>query len=248
MATTNKQRIGDVLDLVVAGLGPWLDQRMTAKYGQDWQTVVAQTINDGRDMIQSMDDPAFVFRVFDKMWIPMLKDQLTYEDRRCVSSLWDTRKQWAHGGKFTDEQAERALSDAEHVLRAVGSVVEADQVDLMRRDLRRVRFEKDQAHYQAQTEKTLAVQVDTAGLPPWREVVEPHDDVARGEFELAQFAADLRLVAQGRSGPEYSDPTQFFQRTYLTRGLRYLLTQTAKRLNGVGRRTSHRPHDHVRWR
>ena len=234
MATTNKQRIGDVLDLVVAGLGPWLDQRMAAKYGPDWQTVVAQTINDGRDMIQSMDDPAFVFRVFDKMWIPMLKDQLTYEDRRCVSSLWDTRKQWAHGGKFTDEQAERALSDAEHVLRAVGSIAEADQVDLMRRDLRRVRFEKDQAHYQAQTEKTLAVQVDTAGLPPWREVVEPHDDVARGEFELAQFAADLRLVAQGRSGPEYSDPTQFFQRTYLTRGLRYLLTQTAKRLNGVG--------------
>lgn len=79
------------------------------------------------------------------------------------------------------------------------------------------RFEEDQADYQAQTEETLAVQVDTAGLPPWPEVVEPHDDVARGEFGPVQFAADLRPVAQGRSESGVSDPTQFFPRTQFTR-------------------------------
>lgn len=35
------------------------------------------------------------------------------------------------------------------------------------------------------------------GLRPWRDVIEPHDDVARGRFALAEFAADLHQVAFG---------------------------------------------------
>ena len=33
------------------------------------------------------------------------------------------------------------------------------------------------------------------------------------------------------AGPEYGDPVEFFGRTYLTRGLRYLLEQSIKRLS-----------------
>jgi predicted AAA+ superfamily ATPase len=83
-------------------------------------------------------------------------------------------------------------------------------------------------------EKSLSVQVDSTRLPAWRDVVEPHDDVARGTFELAQFAADLRQVHQGVADPEYGDPVEFFGRTYLTRGLRYLLEQAIRRLTGGG--------------
>ena len=58
--------------------------------------------------------------------------------------------------------------------------------------------------------------------------------MAQGTFQLAQFAADLRQVQQGIAGPEYGDPVEFFGRTYLTRGLRYLLEQAIKRLTGGG--------------
>ena len=73
-----------------------------------------------------------------------------------------------------------------------------------------------------------------AGLKPWREVVEPHTDVATGDFNQAEFAADLSKVHGGTAASEYLDPGEFFSRTYLTEGLSVLLKDAAKRLAGDG--------------
>lgn len=51
---------------------------------------------------------------------------------------------------------------------------------------------------------------------------------------MAEFAADLHLVAQGRGVAEYADPVEFFRRTYLTEGLHTLLTRALRRLGGIG--------------
>jgi predicted AAA+ superfamily ATPase len=234
-ALSNKERVGRVLDLVAAGLSPWMVDLLTRKYGDTWQVQVRTAAGvQPRDFTDKVDDPSYLFWVFDKQWQTMFKNHCAFEDKRCVSAMWDARKQWAHGGKFTDEQAERVLSDGEHLLRAIGAVAQADSVEGLRRDLRRVRFEKDQKQFQAVAERGLSVRLDTAGLPAWRDVVEPHDDVAQGTFQLAQFAADLRQVSQGVARPEYGDPLQFFDRTYVTRGLKYLLSQTLQRMNGIG--------------
>jgi predicted AAA+ superfamily ATPase len=234
-ALSNKERVGRALDLVAAGLSPWMVDLLTRKYGEAWQTQVrAAAGTQPRDFTDKVDDPSYLFWVFDRQWPTLFKSHASHEEKRCVSAMWDARKEWAHGGKFTDEQAERVLSDGEHLLRAIGAVTPADSVDELRRDLRRVRFEKDQKQFQAAAEKGLSVRLDTAGLPAWRDVVEPHDDVAHGTFQLAQFAADLRQVAQGIARPEYGDPVQFFDRTYITRGLKYLLAQTMQRVNGIG--------------
>ncbi len=81
----------------------------------------------------------------------------------------------------------------------------------------------------------LEISVETvAGLLPWREVVEPHQDVASGEFQQAEFAADLAKVHSGSAPAEYRDPAQFFSRTYLTEGLSALLVGATKRLSGTG--------------
>lgn len=37
-----------------------------------------------------------------------------------------------------------------------------------------------------------------SGLPSWREVIEPHPDVAQGRYKNAEFAADLAQVAAAR--------------------------------------------------
>jgi len=70
-------------------------------------------------------------------------------------------------------------------------------------------------------------------LKPWREVVHPHPDVASGRFKQAEFfAANLAEVLKGEGGPEYRDPVEFFRRTYLTEGMRQLLSNSLKRLAG----------------
>jgi hypothetical protein len=57
--------------------------------------------------------------------------------------------------------------------------------------------------------------------------------VARGAFTASEFAADLHLVHTGQAtSPEYGDPVEFFTRTYLTEGLRDLLSRALRRVNG----------------
>lgn len=232
---SNKERVGRVLDLVAEGLGPWMIAQLHSRYGDDWPAEVGRTAGlSGRDASPNQSDPAYLFWVFDKQWHGVFRSQLSFEDKRAVSALWDARKEWAHGERISSERTERVLMDGEHILRSIGAVQQADKADEMRREFRRLMFEEDQKRLQRAQEKALSVQVDSTGLPAWRDVVEPHDDVARGTFELAQFAADLRQVHQGIAGPEYGDPAEFFGRTFLTRGLRYLLEQAIKRLTGGG--------------
>lgn len=71
-------------------------------------------------------------------------------------------------------------------------------------------------------------------LKPWREVAVPHEDVLKGTFQQAEFAADLSRVHEGTATLEYQIPTLFFQRTFITEGMRLLLDSVVKRLSGKG--------------
>ncbi|WP_294160140.1 DUF499 domain-containing protein [uncultured Selenomonas sp.] len=77
--------------------------------------------------------------------------------------------------------------------------------------------------------------LQTAGkLPSWREVMQPHPDVRKGKYKNAEFAADLAQVARGEGSIEYVDPVEFFSRTYITEGMKGLLTTTLQRVAGIG--------------
>ena len=71
-------------------------------------------------------------------------------------------------------------------------------------------------------------------VKPWREIAVPHEDVLKGTFQQSEFAADLSRVRAGNATAEYQDPVLFFQRTFITEGMRLLLTSVARRLNGKG--------------
>ena len=66
-------------------------------------------------------------------------------------------------------------------------------------------------------------------LRPWREVIAPHRDVAGGKYQQAEFAANLAQVVMGNAEPEYQDAVQFFDRTYLTQGMKTLLLSALNR-------------------
>jgi predicted AAA+ superfamily ATPase len=71
-------------------------------------------------------------------------------------------------------------------------------------------------------------------LKPWREIAVPHEDVLKGTFQQAEFAADLSRVHDRNATAEYQDPVLFFQRTFITEGMRLLLDSVVKRLTGSG--------------
>lgn len=71
-------------------------------------------------------------------------------------------------------------------------------------------------------------------LKPWREIAIPHRDVLEGTFQQSEFAADLTAVHTGQATREYQDAPAFFERTFITEGMRLLLTSVARRLNRQG--------------
>lgn len=71
-------------------------------------------------------------------------------------------------------------------------------------------------------------------MKPWRENVVPHRDVLEGTFQQSEFAADITAVHSGKATHEYQDAVAFFDRTFITEGMRLLLTQVAQRLAGKG--------------
>src|SRR5437764_929604 len=107
----------------------------------------------------------------------------------------------------------------------VGKALERERQELLR-----LRF-AEQARREEQRAAVAPVEGrPTGGLKPWREVVTPHIDVASGRYQQAEFAADLGQVHRGEGADEYRDPAEFFRRTYLTEGLKSLLTNALRRL------------------
>ncbi|MGI0501926.1 hypothetical protein ABY44_02595, partial [Burkholderia sp. ZZQ-2] len=59
--------------------------------------------------------------------------------------------------------------------------------------------------------------LSSTDLSAWRDVLQPHADIAANDFARAEFAADLHQVATGtEASADYNDPVEFFQRTFLT--------------------------------
>ncbi len=84
-------------------------------------------------------------------------------------------------------------------------------------------------------------------MKPWREIAVPHPDVLEGTFQQSEFAADITAVHTGKATPEYQDAAAFFERTFITEGMRLLLTRwpSAER---QGRRAGHPAPNRLRRR
>ena len=76
-------------------------------------------------------------------------------------------------------------------------------------------------------------------LKPWRSVVDPREDLRKGEsLDAAEFAVHLDEVYEGRGNELYYKPAEFFARTYLTRHLLELSAEVVRRLSGIKTATS----------
>lgn len=237
MAVSNRERVGKGLDLLSAGLRPFVERELKSHLGDNWQNALPDPSNRGpRGKPQSinLDDPATLLGVLWDQWNAVFRDVLGPAERSIVSELRTIRNQWAHNEQFTSNDAIRALDSMERLLNAVSSADAATEVGHMRMDLMRTMFDEQRRSEMRKKSAQPTEGKPQGGLKPWREVVTPHPDVASGRYQQAEFAADLWQVYQGEGSDEYKHPTEFFRRTFITEGLRRLLSQAVLRLSGKG--------------
>ena len=76
-------------------------------------------------------------------------------------------------------------------------------------------------------------------LKPWYKVVVPREDLREGKpLDASEFAVHLDQIRDKRAPDDYQSPERFFERTYLTKGLKALAIEVVRRLNGIKVETS----------
>jgi predicted AAA+ superfamily ATPase len=239
MATTNHQIVDQGLRLLGPGLRPFVERELRAQFKDEWLSQgmgMARGQSIGRGT--SPDDPQVLLKLLVDNWRNVFEQKLSRADQSYIHETRDVRNRWAHHESFSTDDALRALDTIHRLLQAVSAGEPAIEVDHLRQGLMRRKFdEQARTTYRTRT-GTKASGDDTpstaSGLPGWREIVEPHDDVATGRYELAQFAADLHQVWRGDATSEYGDAAEFFQRTFITEGLGELLVTAVRRFTGAG--------------
>lgn len=73
---------------------------------------------------------------------------------------------------------------------------------------------------------------EDAPIPAWFTNVYPHYDIRNGALDESVFAANISEVALGIGQEVYSNPTMFFEKTYITAGLRDIANRVIRALNG----------------
>ncbi|MGH6678697.1 MAG: Swt1 family HEPN domain-containing protein, partial [Bradyrhizobium sp.] len=237
MAVTNQERVGKAMELLRAGLAPFVDREIqsSVKGGSVRMDAVRRFADDpilGQKPITQWD-VAGLLKLMWETWNDVFGRTLGRAERSLVQELRDWRNKWAHQEPFSSDDADRALDSMNRLLAAV-SAPQADEIAKMKMELRRLIFDEQVRGEKRKAGGSLIEPAAAGNLKPWREVVTPHADVASGRYQQAEFAADLWQVHLGEGSDEYRKPTEFFRRTFLTESLKRLLVGGVQRLSGHG--------------
>src|SRR6185312_11868949 len=205
------------MELLKGGLGPFVEREFRNLFKDRTESEVSRYLGDDRlnakKPIAEKDVAALLKLMWDS-WNDVFRLTLGPAERSLVSELREHRNRWAHQEAFTGDDAYRALDSAGRLLTAI-SAPQADDIEKMKTELLRLRFDEQARSEKRKSAGTAIEGVAAGGLKPWREVVTPHRDVASGRYQQAEFAADLWQVHLGEGTDEYKNPVEFYGRTYL---------------------------------
>lgn len=240
-----------VLHPLMAG---YIGQEFSRVYKNDWWQEILNALSDQYDLPTSGDygelidslDVMNCLRLIDRRWNEVFRTKLSLDYRTWSKELVGVRNKAAHigGQDFSKSYAERALD----TMALLCEAFDADGVEEIRALYRKLRYGSEEgsvaaatvaAPTQTKTSKAKAndgVMTRSFGqhLPSWRDIMQPHPDVAEGRYRAAEFAADLAQVSRGEGAIEYRDPVEFFSRTYVTEGMAGLLVESLQRISGQG--------------
>jgi hypothetical protein len=130
-------------------------------------------------------------------------------------------------GSIDDVTAERALDTMYLFIKGIPGY--EDQATHLN-DL-----EKEISQKNTLTSKPAGGNPEITSIPSWRFVVTPRKEIAEGtDLSNNAFALNLSSLVSGKQGADLPAPISFFDRTYLTNGIKLLLKAVAQRINGNG--------------
>jgi hypothetical protein len=248
----NHSHVSQGFRILLGSLAPYVARELGNEFGKEWwNTAVLGTLFDEqkRDLPSSGDweklvdslDIARCLLLFDLHWQRVFRKKLSIDHRTWAKELVGVRNKLAHlgGVDFSGNDTWRALDTMSRLCEQI----DPDGAEEIRSLLRTLRYgsangstavNEASASYAATKHKNVGILERTpySGLPSWRDIIEPHPDVAQGRYKNAEFAADLAQVARGDGAYEYRDPVEFFARTYVTEGMAGLLEQALRRVSG----------------
>src|SRR5262245_19447119 len=145
MAITNQERVGKAMDLLRAGLAPFVERevRSAVEAGTVRMDAVRRFVDDpilGSKPIAQWD-VAGLLKLMWETWNDVFRRTLGFAERSLVSELRDVRNKWAHQNPFSSDDADRALDSMGRLLAAV-SAPQADEIGKMKMELRRLIFDE----------------------------------------------------------------------------------------------------------
>lgn len=235
MAVTNSERVGKAMDMLKAGLAPFIVREFKAAYpnNPDGEARKLMEPEGGLKIDKPVIewDTAPLLKLMWEAWQLVFRKTLGRAERSLVSELRDSRNDWAHQKNFTYDDVIRILDSAARLLTSV-SASEAAELEELRDATMRLKLTEQTRTEKRKNGATLIKSNGASSLKPWREIITPHQDVASGNFQQAEFAADLWQVYLGQGSDEYKNPGEFFKRTFLTQSLKRLLSGAMQRLSG----------------
>ena len=206
----------------------------------NWQMQRMQLNNNGSSLLGLIDYNNLV------TFIINYKESVTREVggtkdynrlRSCLQELQDTRNSWAHfdSNSLDDDEAERAFSN----MIQVSKLLEMPELE---EELKRIKGgtqARVEPTSQPQRVSAQSAQQDNNGavdytgvLPAWFNTIMPQYDIRNGQLDESIFAANIEEVATGTAPVVYQDIVSFFDRTYVTDGMRELIRRVVQALNG----------------
>ena len=206
-------------------LAAYIAQEMSREYKSGWWQEVLTSLSDQcwdlpsegewSELVDSLD-LANCLRLIDRQWGSLFRRLLSKDKRAFANELMGVRNAVSHSGSqdMKQDDAERALDTMARLCEAI-DLQGAEEIRALLRELRYGTSMGSTAVTQsstaAETTKTktevgVLTRINGSKLPSWREIIEPHPDVAQGRYLNAEFAADLSQVARGEGAFEYRDP------------------------------------------
>ncbi len=259
MTTTVPRPNRDALDKAIGiytdAMRPFIMRGLRRVRGSNpEQAVLGALLDNQREMfrdamrkpnatVESLIEPGHFPRIVGgRLWREVFSQEFQ-RDNSIQSRLWiiaTARNNTAHRTD-TDLDTDATVADllqVEYVLGSINAPDEQSAVQAIRRSLTPV---SEPQQPQPAPRLTIATgprgssRASPRSLKPWRDVIKPNQDVQLGTFRQAEFAADLQQVYDGRAEQtQYGDPASFFAHTYVTPGIRTLLTNVLRRISGNG--------------
>ena len=233
MAKSNRDKVDAALKLLNQGVLPFIEREMQSAYGEAWRANAWETLDHRArpsDPTKVNWDTTTILSVLWSQWNAVFRNVLGHAERSLVSEIRQHRNDWAHQKAFSTDDTYRVMDSIVRLLTAVSAGEEATEVEKQKQEVLRLKFAEQTRSETRKIARGATEGRPKSGLQPWREIVEPHQDVASGHYRQAEFAADLWQVHQGTAADEYLEPVEFFRRTFLTQGLRNLLATGIKRI------------------